>query len=218
MLHFDRELAFVLKRAPYRENSYLLDLFFARYGIVRAVARIKKQKTYRNTENYSPFRELAVSGQQRNTLATLWESDIKGIYQPFGKGILSASYINELMLRFANDISETEALYARYKTTLQTPDAAHLRALEWYFISALGLFPETTAESAYFQLLPSTAGLNLVPTKQGYENALIAQLTRGELPLAHPHLKHLLQAILDYYLPARVRTKTTSVALYKLLR
>lgn len=216
MLHFDREPAFVLKRSPYKENQYLIDLLSLNHGKIRGIARIGKQKTHRETENFAPFRELAISGQQKSELAQLWQSDILQSYNISGKSWLSASYVNELLLLYATPETDTR-LYRLYQNCLQSPDHAHLRQLEWYLIRELGLIPEREQHAACYQIHAQEGWLLLQAAKQGFAHELVSALEAEHLPLEHPQLTSYLQSLLRHH-GNTPRSKQTAHALLQLLR
>lgn len=217
MLQFDREPAFILKRTPYKENQYLLDLYSLNHGKLRAVARIGKQKTHRETESLAPFRELHISGRQKGELANLWHSDTIRSYPITGKDWLIAYYLNELLLLYAAPQADP-ALYQRYKQCLNAPEHRHLRHMEWYLIRELGLIPERSTEAPFYRLSAQDGWLMLEASKQGFAHELVSALEDGDIPLTHPQLKHYLQTLLSHHGKHSLRSKSTAQALMQLLR
>lgn len=216
MLQLDREPAFILKRFPYKENQYLLDLFTLNHGKLRAIARITKSKTHRETETLAPFRELRISGQQKNELANLWQSETINIYHINGKDWLSASYLNELLLLYAAPEADSQ-LYQLYQRSLQQLDHTHLRQIEWHLICELGLIPERDTSAPYYQIHKQNGWLLLQAAKQGFSHELIYALETNELPLQHPQLKTYLQALLQQH-NNTLRSKQTAHTLMQLIR
>lgn len=216
MMQLDREPAFVLKRSPYKENQYLLDLFTLNHGKLRAVARIHKQKTHRETEHFAPFRELAISGQQKGELATLWQSDILQDFTLHGKDWLSLCYLNELLLLYAAPEADS-LLYQYYQTCLQQPNHQHLRHLEYYLIQSLGIIPERESNSNFYQLHTQHDWIILKSAKQGFTHELVSSIENHQLPLDHPQLTLYLQSLLQHH-GNRLRSKSTAHDLIRLLR
>lgn len=218
MIIFDREPAFVLKRSPYRENHYRLDLLSENHGIVRAIARIRKQKTHRSTENYAPFRELAISGRQKSELASLWDSEISARFALSGSAIMNANYLNELILSFAAQNDASQKLYALYRRCLARPDARSLRTMEWFFICGLGVFPELIGAGAAYRFCFASGTPVLAATQRGYDHRMITALGEDRLPHEHPQLKSFLQTLLSFYSTRGTLTRATTSALYRLIR
>ena len=218
MIHFDREPAFVLKRIPYGENHYRLDLLSEHHGLVAAIARIKKRKTHRNTENYAPFRELAISGRQKSGLASLWDSEILTLFTLGARQHMNASYLNELILSFAAHHDAPQALYPLYRRCLSSPDGRHLREMEWFFICQLGVFPEIVDDAATYRFHLGAGAPVLSGAVQGYDRELITALGENRLPYEHPQLQSFLQTLLSFYTTRKARTRTTTSALYELLK
>lgn len=197
MIIFEREPAFILKRRPYKENAYLVDILSLNHGKLRASAKIRTQKNQRNTQEYAPFSEIEIYGRQKGELASLWKSEIIKQYPLHGKDFLSASYLNELMLQHAPDES-APLLYTLYKNCLKTPKHEQLRHLEWQLIQELGIIPERNKNANYYELI-EREHLILKPSTQGFCHTLITALEIGNLPLDHPQLKNYLQNLLAHH-------------------
>lgn len=218
MIVFDREPAFVLKRSLHGENHYRLDLLSENHGLFQAIARIKKRKTHRSTENYAPFRELAISGRQKSGLASLWDSEILTRFTLGGHHIMNASYLNELILSFAAQNDAPQELYALYRTCLYRPDSPCLRRMEWFFIRQLGVFPEILGTAAAYRFLFTAGAPVLSAAPRGYDRRLIAALGENRLLNDHPQLQSFLQTLLSFYSTRRTSTRATTSALYRLLK
>ncbi len=218
MIQLENELCFVLKRSPYKENQYLIDIFAKNYGLIRAVARTSKKKTHRETEHLAPFREIRVSGQQKRELASLWQSEIHRHYPLNGKQWLTASYLNDLLLNHCSREADIE-LYEQYKKTLAEPSAENLRHIEWHLIKNQGLLPERLTDSAYYQLTAQQQDwLTLTSSEIGFAHELVIALENDELPLTHPQLKQYLQTLLRYQNTSALRSKNTALALLNLIK
>lgn len=217
MQEFNCEPAFILKRTPYKENHYLLDIFSQHYGRLRATGRIAKQKTHRQTENLAPFRELRITGRQKTELANIFQSDIITYYPLNGKDYLAGIYLNELLLACTAPEQADNVLFSLYQRALETPAAAALRRIELHLISELGLIPERESDGAMYRLYLENEWFTLRPAKNGYDSNLITAIENGELPLAHPQLKQYLQTLLSVHQQRGSRSRSTAAALYQLL-
>ncbi len=218
MIKLDGGRAFVLKRTPYRENHYLVDLFTQQHGYLRATARIQKQKTHRNTENYAPFQELALQGRWKTELGQLWDSDILSRYRPTREQLLYGSYLNELMLSFCRENDDSFTLYQHYKNSLADLSKESLRKMEWYFIQDLGILPPRQGLASSYLISHHDLLTTLTPaTIQGYDKALIEALENQTLPLDHPQLRSFLQTLLKLYIPGKAHTHATASSLSRLM-
>lgn len=214
--HFNCEMAFILKRTPYQDNKYLLDLFCQNLGLIRTVGSVSRYKNYRDTQSFAPFQEIMINGKIKNELATIWNSELRHHYAPKGKNILAAHYLNELMLYFSHSISRPQTLYEHYKTQLIHLRAENLRQLEWYFIEELGLFPGIKQTGAFYQLCISNPPY-FTAANCGYSAELIDSLAQNQPIFSHPQLQHLLQSILHQHMPRKMHSANIARSLKKLL-
>lgn len=110
---------FVLHRRPYRETSYLVDIFTLEWGKIRAV--VKGVRTARNDKKSAlqAFQPLLLSLSGRQELKNLMQLETTGPMLPLvGKSLFSAMYINEVLNRLlATEIPHPE-LYVRYLESL----------------------------------------------------------------------------------------------------
>lgn len=219
MLLIDRELAFILKRTPYKENQYLLDIFTQNHGRLRAIGRIANQKTHRETENFAPFRALAISGTRKADLLNLQQSEIIRSYSLIGTDFLSATYINELLLSHILLDEADDTLFTLYQQALANPQAASLRKIEFHLIYEKGILPERQINAPYYQLFLVNGWFELRPAKQGgYQHEMVTAVEIGKLPLHHPQLRHYLQTLLKNATHHQQHSKRTTTALLQLIK
>lgn len=218
MQELDQEPAFILRRTPYQENQYLLDIFTRHYGRMRGIARITKQKTHRETDHLAPFRALQITGRRKAELLTVTHSDICRHFPLRGQQWLTGLYINELLLRCTEAEHPDKILYDYYQTALITPEASEIRQIEWHLIQEQGLLPERCCDAQYYRLYREHDWFSLRAATSGYEHRLITTLEKGELPLSHPQLKNYLQTLLSTQQAREMQSKNTALALISLLR
>lgn len=215
---FDREPAFILKRTLYKENQYLLDIFTQNYGRLRAVARITKQKTHRDTENLAPFRAVNIVGMRKHELLHIHQSEIIENYPLTGTDFLAANYLNELLLtNFHTDLVDVK-LFRLYQSAIQNPQANVLRNIEFHLIYEQGLLPERQFNAPFYQLYQIHDYFELRPARQGYQHQMITSVESGELPNNHPQLKHYLQTLLKNSTNRPQYSRTTTEQLFNLLK
>ena len=221
MLILDQEPAFILKRFPYGENRYLIDLLTKNHGLIRAVARISQQKTHRDTEQFAPFRELLIHLSKKTDLGNLHSAETKTIFPLQGKNWLTANYLNEIILQ--NQQLDTDALlYEKYKLALSSCDARHIRELEVHLLSEAGLLPERDCDADFYTVDYSAGWGRLVPSKNGFSAKLINAVEADDLSalsdLEINQLKNYLQPLFQSTRSQAVKTKRTAITLLNLLK
>lgn len=135
---------FILHRRPYRETSFLLDIFSLEWGLVSAVGKGIRGSKSDKKSLLQPFQSLLLGLSGRHELKNLQQVDALGAsYKLEGNYLFSAMYINELLSRLlAKEIPQPE-LFHLYQTTLQAlaekqPLEAQLRQFELSLLADLG--------------------------------------------------------------------------------
>lgn len=111
--------AFVLHTRPYRETSLLVDLLTREHGRVSGVAKGVKSARRPSSALFQPFRPLVISWGGRGELVSI--HSIEAAEAPFqlrGDGLLSAFYLNELLVRLLDKQDPCPGLYTLYSETL----------------------------------------------------------------------------------------------------
>lgn len=136
--------AFVLHRYPYRDSSLLLEAFTAEHGRVGLVARGGRRPGARTRGLLQPLRPLLLSWSGRGELMTMTQAESAGAPLALaGERLMSAFYVNELVLRLLARHDPHAALFATYVHTLEQLQeaamaAAVLRVFEKRILEALG--------------------------------------------------------------------------------
>lgn len=139
-----QEPAYVLHHRPFRDSSQIIDLLTRDHGRIAVVARGSRGSRSRLAGVLRPFLPLRVSWMARSDLGTLTGAEAAGPPAGLrGDALLSAYYVNELMLAFLHrDDPQPEvfALYAQTVSDLNVRDgvAPALRAFEMEFLGLLG--------------------------------------------------------------------------------
>lgn len=221
MLILDQEPAFILKRIPYGESRYLLDLLTQNHGLIRAIARISQQKTHRDTEQFAPFRELFIHLTKKTDLGNLHSAETKTIFPLHGKDWLTANYLNEIVLH-NHHLDADFLLYEKYKLALSTCSARHIRALEVHLLLEAGLLPEREMTADFYRIDYSAGWARLIPNKTGFAANLIEAVETDNLETLTDaeinQLKHYLQPLFQLGKARAVKTKRTAVDLLHLLK
>lgn len=138
------EPAYILHARAYRESSRIIDAFSQRYGRVAVVARGVRRPRARLRAALQPFRPLLLSWSGRGSLRTLTGAEGDGPPAALsGDALMSAWYVNELILRLLERDDPHPALHARYAQTLaelaaELPPARSLRRFEKCLLDELG--------------------------------------------------------------------------------
>lgn len=139
-----QEPGYVLHHRPFRDSSRILDLLTRDHGRIAVVARGSRGGRSRLAGVLRPFLPLRVSWVAKSDLGTLTGAEAAGPPAGLrGDALLSAYYVNELMLNFLHrDDPQPEvfALYAQIVSDLNARDdvAPALRAFELEFLGLLG--------------------------------------------------------------------------------
>jgi len=112
--------AFVLHRRPYRETSWIVELFSQDHGRVAVVARGIRKARSRSAALLQPFMPLLVSWQGKGELQNLSQVEA-GAEQPAlsGKNLRCGFYLNELLMRLLPKQDPHARLFTVYRQTLE---------------------------------------------------------------------------------------------------
>jgi len=139
-----QQSAFILHHRPFRDSSQILDVLTRDHGKVAVVARGSRGSKSRLAGVLRPFLPLRVSWVAKSDLGTLTGAEAAGAPAGLrGDALLSAYYVNELMLHFLHRHDpqpEIFELYAEVIPTLCTTVnvAACLRGFELELLGLLG--------------------------------------------------------------------------------
>jgi DNA repair protein RecO (recombination protein O) len=134
---------YVLHHRPFRDSSQILDVLTRDHGKIAVVARGSRGSKSRLAGVLRPFLPLRVSWVAKSDLGTLTGAEASGRPADLrGDALLSAYYVNELILHFLHrhdSQPEVFALYADVIPALVDGDvAATLRNFELEFLGLLG--------------------------------------------------------------------------------
>jgi DNA repair protein RecO (recombination protein O) len=111
--------AFVLHTYPYRETSLIVESFTRAHGRIVLVAKGAKRPSSAIKGLLNPFQRLHMAWFGKSEMKTLKTAEFDRIYpQLSGAALMSAFYMNELMIKLAHREDPHEALFAAYDDTL----------------------------------------------------------------------------------------------------
>jgi DNA repair protein RecO (recombination protein O) len=144
----DHQPGFVLHAHPWRETSLIVDVLTRDHGRLSLVARGAKRPTSQFRGLLSVFSPLAVSWSGRGEIKTLIRAEWVGGLAPLrGDELLSAFYLNELLVRLLARGDPHEELFFSYARALRelSLDAARreqaLRGFELDLLREIGVAP-----------------------------------------------------------------------------
>lgn len=144
-MRVNTQLAYILHKRAFRETSQILDVFTREHGRLSLLSRGSRNPRAKTNGVLQAFRPLLLGWQGRGELPVVCSIDTADIRVPrlAGRSLMSAMYMNELLvyLLHRNDVHEAvfdlyhESLYA-----LQTPSRieAVLRIFEKNLLLELG--------------------------------------------------------------------------------
>lgn len=135
---------YILHQRPFRESSLILEVFSLLHGRISLVARGARKGTRGKSAPLQPLRRLNLAWSGRAELCTLTGSEPDGVPPVLhGSRLLSAFYLNELLLRLLHRHEPHASLFHAYEAgLLQLGEAREeervLRTFEKHLLEALG--------------------------------------------------------------------------------
>lgn len=227
--------AFVLHRRPYRDTSLLVEVLTLEHGRIGLVARGVRTSRSRIKSMLQPFMPLLLSCGGKGELFNLLAVEETGLAVPIPPGrLLSALYVNELLLRLVQRHDPHPGLFEPYRRVLESlVDAAGeeqaLRIFEKHLLAEIGygLLLETEAMTGApilphgnYRYILDRGPVNAAATGTGISisgNSLLA-LRHEEFkdPAVLREAKRLTRAALGVHLQGRpLKTRELLAATYR---
>lgn len=143
--------AYVLHASPWRETSLIVQCFSRDHGLLALVAKGAKRP-------YSVLRPVLVAFQPlwlswsvgAGDIHTLTRAESGPVHLLAGRAMMSAWYLNELIMRLLAREDPHPGVYDAYETALNAlagsrPHAAVLRRFEWLLLEQAGYGLDTAA-------------------------------------------------------------------------
>lgn len=135
---------YILHHRPYRETSLILEVFSREHGRVSLVARGARRAVNRQRPLFQTLRRLNIGWSMRGEMGTLVQIDA-GDPSPglAGEGVITAFYLNELLMRLLHRHEPLPRLFDAYEQALdglqrRSAREATLRIFEKRLLEALG--------------------------------------------------------------------------------
>jgi len=190
---------YILNRRPFRESSFLVDIFTEDYGRICCVARPAKKRGKILKGNLEPFRYNYFQWVGKGDVQTLTEADERGRHTIPPSELMLGLYLNELILQLVRQQNPIPELFSAYKATLHKLGDPMINKhimmrYELYFLATLGYPLQLQTDEAIIPemryLLSRDQGL--VEMKEFYEEGqslLNSQFITGTLLIALKDLK-----------------------------
>ena len=161
--------AYVLHRRPYRETSFLVELFSQEYGRITVVASGARKTKSATQGLLQPFIPLVVSFSGKGELMALSHVEASGsVARLQGDCLFAGFYLNELLTVLLQKWDAHNELYRLYEEALQGLHASELqqavlRTFELRLLEELGygILPKDSGELAamflaekYYRFIP----------------------------------------------------------------
>ena len=156
---------YVLHSYPYRETSLILQVWTEKHGRLGLVAKGARRPKSASRSVLVPFQPLSLSWFGRGELRTLKTAEPASPATPLaGQSLLSAFYLNELLLKLTHRDDPHEGLFAAYDTAIN-----ELRA-----IGKKGSGPFSVAENAPDPIYSQARGIE--PILRRFELRLLQEV------------------------------------------
>jgi DNA repair protein RecO (recombination protein O) len=116
----ESSMGFVLHTYPFSETSLIVETFTRSHGRVVAMAKGAKRPTSAMRHALNPFQGLRLSWFGKAEMKTLKTAEHERIYpQLSGAALMSAFYMNELLLKLAHREDAHEQLFDQYEQAIE---------------------------------------------------------------------------------------------------
>lgn len=144
--------AYVLHRRPYRETSFLVELFTPEYGRLTVTAKGVRGSKSTAQGLLQAFTPLSVSWAGKGELMALASTDAQGEVRHLkGDSLFAGFYLNELLMALLERWDPHPVLFKRYDETLLALQDVPLNQ------HALRLFEKTLLEELGYGLTPDAS-------------------------------------------------------------
>ncbi|ASY30248.1 DNA repair protein RecO [Taylorella equigenitalis] len=148
--------AFVLHSISWSDNSLIVNVFSREYGLIAGVAKSAKRPYSVLRPINAHFQPLLVSWSGSGELKTITKVETNGFYCIPERALMSAWYLNELILRGVAKEDPHEKLFDCYEDALlglvsDTDPRIVLRRFEWQWLCEIG-YGLDSAEPDFYDL------------------------------------------------------------------
>jgi len=157
----EQQASYILHRRPYRETSYILDVYSLYYGRISIIAKGAKRGKYNFSALLQTFQPLLLSWSGRSNLKTLTNVEAPSMAFTFvSERLYCAFYLNELLIKLAPEADPNPMLFSAYADALQGLKDKHhtesvLRVFELTLLKSVGLAPDFLYDSSSNEIQPN---------------------------------------------------------------
>lgn len=144
--------SFILHRRPYRETSFLVDIFTQDHGRLTVVAKGVRKPRSASPGLLQAFIPVLLSWTGKGELMTMTHVELRGQSLPLqGESLFAGFYLNELLVALLQKWDPHPDLFAVYEKTLRDLHTGLnekiLRSFEKYLLEDLGygLLPKSSS-------------------------------------------------------------------------
>lgn len=136
--------SYLLHATAWKESSLIAQMFTRDHGVVVMVAKGAKRPYSALKPVLLNFQPLLLSWSGANEVKNLTRAELAGIHPLAGKALMSAWYMNELVLRLLPREDPHPNLFNQYRSALQTLSQGEqsvvsvLREFEWLLLQETG--------------------------------------------------------------------------------
>jgi DNA repair protein RecO (recombination protein O) len=175
---------YVLHTYPYKETSLILQAWTEKHGRIGIVAKGARRPKSASRSLLLPFQPLVLDWFGRSELKTLKTAEPAGPATPLaGQSLLSAFYLNELLLKLTTREDPHEGLFAAYDEAVGS-----LRALSRAKLASMGNAIEPVLRRFELRLLQELGYAVELSREAGSHAPIVAEreylyvVERGPLP------------------------------------
>ena len=137
------EVGYLLHATSWKETSLIIQTFTRQHGNVALVAKGAKRPYSVLRPVLNMFQPLALSWSGQGDVKTLTRAECSGIRPLGGRALMSAWYMNELLLRLLPREDPHAVLFSAYDAALKqlssgSSAAGALRRFEWILLKETG--------------------------------------------------------------------------------
>ena len=190
-----QEAAWLLHHRPYRDSSQLIDMLTREHGRIALVARGSRSARSKLRGILRPFLPLSISWVSKSDLGTRTGAESHGLPMRLdGEALLSAYYVNELLLKLTHRHDPQPEVFDLYGHTVARLAAGErltvaLRQFELNLLQALGYAlnldhdtqsNRSLAADAWYDYRPEQGPVPAAAGPDAYRGASLEAIRRGD--------------------------------------
>jgi DNA repair protein RecO (recombination protein O) len=202
-------VGYIINRRPFRDNSYLVDLFTQDFGKISCIARVARHRGKITKGALEPFVQARFQWSGKGDLFNLAQLDEIGRHRLSPKDLLKGLYLNELLLKLLLSQHTDTELFFQYQQTLKhlPNDAMQMMQFELDLLESLGhglLYDDDINVQHIYAYVPETG---FVPTGHQYNGVDMS----GELLFVLQHRVLQNESLQDGNIPAYLKQELRNV-------